>query len=164
MRTFQYEVTPGPNGKRIRDAGPDVQRRVAIDLAAAAIVRNHRPRGPEALAAVRAGQFGDTPLRRSLLAESLAAEERYGQLAEEQEDAEESGRPFATDLVAELSYARQTYKLYKLLAATLSDDPAEAALEAALGMHGLLSTSEAEGAINASLAAAGVPEPTGPVW
>jgi hypothetical protein len=164
MRTFQYEVTPGPNGKRIRDAGPDIQRSVAADLAAVAIGQVHRPRGAEGLAAVRAGQFGDSPLRRALQAESHAAEERYGLLAEEKEEAEERGEVFPADLATELIWARETYKLYSLLAATLSSDPAEAALEAALGLHGLLSTSEAEGAINSSLAAAGVPEPTGSAW
>lgn len=164
MRRFQYEVSGLPNGKRIRKAGPDIQRYIAFELAAYAVEGMPRPRGPEGLAAVRAGQFGDTPLRRSLLAESQAAEERYGQLCEANDEAEQRGELVPDDRRAEQRDAHKTYRLYRLLVATLSDDPAEAALEAAIGLHGLFPIHDAEDKIEAVLAAAGVPMPTSPTW
>lgn len=164
MTTYQYEATFGPNGKRIRDAGPRVQRFVAVELAAFAGARIPRPRSLEGLAAVRAGQFGDTELQRSLVAESEAAEERYGQLAEAKEETEDRGETFPVDQAAELTQAHQTYRLYRLLAATLSNDPAEAALEAAHHVHGLVPFDDAEDKIEDLLDAAGVPELAGPAW
>jgi hypothetical protein len=87
------------------------------------------PAAEPAYAAISAHQFGDSPVRHALAEAAEAADDRYAELRDRREDAEEAGQPFPVELDQELNQNRRTARYLEMLAEALGDDPDEAAQE-----------------------------------
>lgn len=148
MSGYADESSTPERAHRIAISGADIQRQVAIELAELLVERTPRPLGREALAALRAGEFGDSSLRRALETEAAAAKARCEQLDSRRAPTTQVGQAFRTYAAGELAEADATARFYKLLAAVLDSDPLAAAEKAADLAQELLPVEDVERAID----------------
>lgn len=161
MTTYAYEAVYPEPASRIMLASAQVQRQIAVALAALAVEGTPTTRGSAGLAALQAGDFGDSALRRALLVDAGVADETYERLREERERAEDAGETYPAELSIELTAANRTARLYQLLAGALDADARVAALEAAGSALHVLSGMEVLDVVEDILDAADVEHPAG---